>query len=139
MKVIKQSTTLFEQGNELPEGLSGNFVGQAYLNMLVTADNEASLSIGNVTFGPGCRNNWHKHGSNQFLLVIEGRGWYQEDGCIARELHTGDVVVIPPHVKHWHGAAKDSWFTHLAIEANPAGIPAEWLEPVTEDIYSKLA
>ena len=92
------------------------FVGNSYLNMLTTKD----VVIGNVTFEPGCRNNWHIHKSDnrggQILLCTNGCGWYQEEGKPAQELKAGDIVVIPPNVKHWHGAKKDSWFTHLAIE-----------------------
>ena len=92
------------------------FVGQSYLNMLTTQ----GVAIGNVTFEPGCRNNWHIHhaksGGGQILLCTAGRGYYQEWGQAPRELHPGDVVVIPPEVKHWHGAAPDSWFAHLAVE-----------------------
>ena len=93
------------------------FVGQSYLNMLTTS----GVVTANVTFEPGCRNNWHiHHKGGQILLVTAGRGWYQEFGKEARELHPGDVVNIAPEVKHWHGAAKDSWFDHFAIE-----VPAE--------------
>jgi quercetin dioxygenase-like cupin family protein len=106
--------------------------------MIVTDSLVSSCSIGNVTFEPGCRNNWHKHPGGQILLVTGGRGWYQEDGKEARELHAGDIVEIPCNVKHWHGAAKDSWFVHIAIEANTKAGPAEWLGPVTDEEYHKL-
>ena len=92
------------------------FVGRSYLKMLTTQ----GVPIANVTFEPGCRNNWHIHkaeqGGGQLLLCTAGRGWYQEWGKQARELHPGDVVTIPAGVKHWHGAARDSWFSHLAVE-----------------------
>ena len=94
--------------------------------------------IGNVTFEPGCRNSWHKHPGGQVLLVTGGRGYYQEWGKAARELHAGDVVIIPGNVKHWHGAARDSWFVHLSIEVNPGKGPAEWLEPVSDEDYNSL-
>ena len=98
--------------------------------------------IGNVTFEPGCRNNWHIHraakGGGQILLGIGGRGWYQEEGKPARELRTGDVVHIPANVKHWHGAAKDSWFAHLAVEIPGEGAGNEWCEPVDDEAYGKL-
>lgn len=98
--------------------------------------------IGNVTFEPGCRNNWHIHraakGGGQILLCIGGRGWYQEEGKPARELRTGDVVHIPANVKHWHGAAKDSWFAHLAVEIPGEGAGNEWCEPVYDEAYGKL-
>ena len=114
------------------------FVGQSYLNMLSTQQ----VVIGNVTFEPGCRNNWHIHhaksGGGQILLVTAGRGYYQAWGEPARELHPGDVVDIPPELKHWHGAAKDSWFSHLAVEIPAEGGNNEWLEPVTDEAYDQL-
>ena len=114
------------------------FTGQSYLNMLSLEQ----VAIGNVTFEPGCRNNWHIHhaksGGGQMLLVTAGRGYYQEWGKPARELHPGDVVHIPPEVKHWHGAAPDSWFQHLAIEVPGEETKNEWCEPVSEDEYRKL-
>ena len=114
------------------------FVGQSYLNMLTTT----GVPIGNVTFEPGCRNNWHIHhaktGGGQILLCTAGRGWYQAWGEPARELHPGDVVVIPPQVKHWHGAAKDSWFAHLAVEVPGTETSNEWCEPVSAEEYDAL-
>ena len=114
------------------------FTGTSYLNMLTTQ----GVSIGNVTFEPGCRNNWHIHhaksGGGQILLVTGGRGWYQEWGQPARELHTGDVVVIPAGVKHWHGAARDSWFVHLAVEVPGEETSNEWLETVDDEQYGAL-
>lgn len=114
------------------------FVGQSYLNMLSLEQ----VVIGNVTFEPGCRNNWHIHhaksGGGQILLVTAGRGYYQEWGKPARELHPGDVVNIPAGVKHWHGAAPDSWFSHLAIEVPGEETKNEWCEPVSDEDYGKL-
>ena len=114
------------------------FVGQSYLTMLTTA----GVPIGNVTFEPGCRNNWHIHkaaqGGGQILLCTAGRGWYQEWGKQAQPLCPGDVVVIPAGVKHWHGAAKDSWFTHLAVEVPGQDTANEWLEPVSDADYETL-
>lgn len=111
------------------------FVGQSWLNMLTTE----GVSIGNVTFEPKCRNNWHiHHKSGQILLCTAGRGYYQEWGKPARELHLGDVVQIPPEVKHWHGAAPDSYFVHLAVEVPAEGSSNEWLEPVSDEEYGKL-
>ena len=115
---------------------SENFNGTVWLNMLSPFG--SACPIGNVTFEPGCRNNWHKHAGGQILLVTGGRGYYQEWGKPARELHPGDVVTIPADVKHWHGAAKDSWFVHLAIEISPEKGPATWLEPVADEAYNKL-
>ena len=114
------------------------FVGQSYLNMLTTQ----GVAIGNVTFEPGCRNNWHIHhaksGGGQILLCTAGRGYYQEWGQAPRELHPGDMVVIPPEVKHWHGAAPDSWFAHLAVEVPGEETSNQWLEAVSEEEYRNL-
>ncbi|WP_195986077.1 cupin domain-containing protein [Clostridium sp. D33t1_170424_F3] len=114
------------------------FIGRSYLNPVVTE----GIGIFNVTFEPGCRNNWHVHhagkGGGQILLCMSGRGWYQEWGGEPRELHPGDAVVIPPEVKHWHGAAKDSWFAHLALEVPGENASNEWCETVDEETYSKL-
>ena len=114
------------------------FVGQSYLNMLSLQQ----VVIGNVTFEPGCRNNWHIHharsGGGQILLVTAGRGYYQAWGEPARELHSGDVVNIPAGVKHWHGAAPDSWFQHLAVEVPGEETRNEWCEPVDAEAYARL-
>ncbi|SCJ90968.1 Predicted mannose-6-phosphate isomerase [uncultured Eubacterium sp.] len=120
---------------EKNEAFAQYFVGRSYLSMLTTT----GVSIGNVTFEPGCRNDWHiHHKGGQILLVTGGRGWYQEWERPARELHPGDVVNIPPEVKHWHGAAKDSWFSHLAVEVPAEGASNEWLETVAEEEYNRL-
>ena len=96
----------------------------------------------NVTFEPGCRNNWHIHhakqGGGQILVCVAGRGYYQEEGKDAVEMKPGDVVNIPAEVKHWHGAAPDSWFSHLAVEVPGVEGSNEWLEPVCDDVYGKL-
>lgn len=111
------------------------FVGQSYLNMLTTT----GVAIGNVTFEPGCRNNWHiHHKGGQILLCTAGRGYYQEWGKAPQELNPGDVINIPPEVKHWHGAAPDSWFVHIAVEVPAEGSSNEWLEPVENKEYNKL-
>ena len=114
------------------------FIGQSYLAPLSTQQ----VGVFNVTFEPGCRNNWHIHhaekGGGQILVCVSGRGWYQEYGAPARELHPGDVVNIPADVKHWHGAAKGSWFQHLAVEVPGEGGSNEWCEPVSDEEYSKL-
>lgn len=114
------------------------FIGQSYLNML----SATQVPVGNVTFEPKCRNNWHIHhaheGGGQILLVTAGEGWYQEWGKPARKLAAGDVVNIPANVKHWHGAAANSWFQHLAIEVPGVNCKNEWCEPVGDDEYTKL-
>ena len=114
------------------------FVGQSYLAPLSTSQ----VGIFNVTFEPGCRNNWHIHhaksGGGQILICISGRGYYQEWGKEAQELHPGDVVNIPVGVKHWHGAKKDSWFSHISIEVPGEKTSNEWLNKVDEKLYGKL-
>ena len=114
------------------------FVGQSYLNMLSTEQ----VVVGNVTFEPGCRNNWHIHhadkGGGQMLLVTAREGWYQEWGQKPVKLHPGSVVHIPTGVKHWHGATANSWFQHLAIEVPGETCSNEWCEPVSGDAYTKL-
>ncbi|MBU3201109.1 cupin domain-containing protein [Clostridium estertheticum] len=129
------NNTIFPKGEPLPEKFSKYFIGQAYLNMLTTT----GVPTGNVTFEPACRNNWHiHHKGGQILLVTEGRGWYQEWEKEVQELHPGDVVNIPAEVKHWHGAAKDSTFSHLAVEVPAEDASNEWLEAVTDEVYRKL-
>ena len=114
------------------------FDGQSYLAML----SKEQVVIANVTFEPGCRNHWHIHhaekGGGQILVCIYGRGYYQEWGKTARELKPGDVVNIPANVKHWHGAAKDSWFQHLAVEVEGEKTSNEWCEAVSVEEYEKL-
>lgn len=124
---------IFSSG-EKNDAYADYFVGQSYLKTLV-ADPAVSVGVGNVTFEPGCRNHWHiHHDGYQILLVTGGEGWYQEEGKKAVFLTAGDVIVTYDGIKHWHGAAKDSWFSHLAITA---GTP-EWLEPVTDELYNTL-
>ena len=111
------------------------FVGQSYLKKLT----KEPVATANVTFEPKCRNNWHiHHKGGQILLVTGGRGYYQEAGKPAQELKKGDVVNIPAETKHWHGAAKDSWFSHIAIEVPSEGGSTEWLEAVSDEEYEKL-
>jgi 4-carboxymuconolactone decarboxylase len=114
------------------------FIGQSYLAPVSTQQ----VGIFNVTFEPGCRNNWHIHhaktGGGQILVCVAGRGYYQEEGKEPVELHPGDCVNIPAEVKHWHGAAPDSWFSHLAVEVPGTECSNEWCEPVTDEVYSKL-
>ena len=116
------------------------FIGQSYLNPL-TAPNDY-LAIHNVTFEPACRNNWHIHhaskGGGQVLICVEGNGWYQEEGKPAQALKPGDIVEIPANVKHWHGAQKDSWFSHLAFGFPGEEVSNEWLEPVEDAQYFAL-
>lgn len=114
------------------------FTGKSYLAPV----SSSQVGIYNVTFEPGCRNNWHIHhaktGGGQILVCVAGRGYYQEAGKPAQLLVPGDVVNIPPEVKHWHGAAPDSWFSHLAVEVPGTETSNEWCEPVTDEAYPKL-
>lgn len=134
MENEKTFQQMFPQGEPLPEQFSKYFTGQAWLARLTT-DAALNVPVSNVTFSPGCRNNWHSHTGGQLLIVVGGRGYYQEKGRPARELLPGDVVEIAPDVVHWHGAAPDSWFSHLAVECNPATNVNTWLEPVDDAQY----
>lgn len=116
------------------------FIGKSYLKPLT--NNKETVFVANVTFEPGCRNNWHIHhatkGGGQILLCVDGEGWYQEKGKAAQSLHPGDVVTISAGVKHWHGAKKNSWFSHLAIECPGENTYNEWCEPVSDEEYKNL-
>ncbi|MDE5830447.1 MAG: carboxymuconolactone decarboxylase family protein [Clostridia bacterium] len=117
------------------------FKGNSYLNPL-TKQGESAVFLANVTFEPGCRNNWHIHhatsGGGQILICVDGEGWYMEEGKLAKSLRTGDVVVIPANVKHWHGAKKNSWFSHIAIEVPGENTSNEWCEEVSDEEYDRL-
>ena len=117
------------------------FKGNSYLKPL-TKPGESSVFLANVTFEPGCRNNWHIHhaksGGGQILICIEGEGWYQEKGKEPQSLKPGDVVVIPANVKHWHGAKKDNWFSHIAVEVPGEETSNEWCEPVEDKDYYNI-
>lgn len=130
-------TILFPIGNP-NDAFAKYFIGQSYLAPVVTE----GAPVFNVTFEPGCRNNWHIHkatkGGGQTLICVGGRGYYQEWEKAPVELHPGDSVYIPAGVKHWHGAAPDSWFSHLAFEVPGENTSNEWLEPVNDEEYSKL-
>lgn len=116
------------------------FIGKSYLNPL-TNPNE-TVFLANVTFEPGTRNNWHIHhaskGGGQILICIAGNGWYQEEGKDAISLSPGDVITIPANIKHWHGAKKDSWFSHIAVEVPGENTSNEWCEKVTDEEYYNL-
>ena len=131
-----QNAIFFPVGEENPYGQF--FVGRSYLAPLSTQQ----VPVYNVTFEPGCRNNWHVHhavsGGGQMLICVGGRGWYQEWGKAPVEMTPGTVINIPANVKHWHGAAADSWFSHLAIEVGGENCSNEWLEAVSDEDYNKL-
>ena len=132
----KYAKTIFFPIGEPNTAYSKYFIGQSYLAPVSTEQ----VKIFNVTFEPKCRNNWHIHhavsGGGQILIAVGGRGYYQEWGKAPVELKPGDVVNIPANTKHWHGAAPDSWFSHLAIEVDGTDVSNEWLEPVSDDEYS---
>ena len=143
MKVIdkRQFEAINMFGTGKPnEAFAQYFVGESFLNPLT--DPQDTVFLANVTFEPGCRNNWHIHkatkGGGQMLIGVAGRGWYQEEGKPAIEILPGTVIHIPANVKHWHGAAADSWFAHLAFEVPGEKTSNEWLEPVTDEEYDKL-
>ena len=123
------------------DGFAQYFKGNSYLKALTDYKN-GEFPLFNVTFEPSCRNNWHIHhaekGGGQILICTVGEGWYQEEGKNTRELTPGTVIVIPPNVKHWHGAKKDSWFSHIAIEIPGENTSNEWCEAVSDEEYDKL-
>lgn len=126
---------VFQKGNRLPD--TPNFTGEAWLEMFVTKADSIDCTVGNVTFAPGVRNSWHSHPGGQILLCTSGEGRYQEKGKPIQVLHPGDVVKIAPNVVHWHGAAPDSEFTHIAIGPQQSKGGAVWLEPVTDEEYNR--
>ena len=136
-KAKHEASMVFPIG-EPNDAFAQYFIGQSYLAPL----SNQQVPTYNVTFEPGCRNNWHIHnaksGGGQMLICVAGRGYYQEWGKDPVEMTPGTVINIPAGVKHWHGAAPDSWFSHLALEVPGEEGSNEWLEPVTDDIYGKL-
>ena len=135
-----EKQNVFGKGNP-NDAFAKYFTKNSYLNPLV--DKTSPLFLANVTFEPGCRNNWHIHhakeGGGQILICTAGYGWYQEEGKEAVSLEPGKVIVIPANVKHWHGAKKDSWFSHISIEVPGVDTSNEWLEAVTVEEYNKLS
>lgn len=123
------------------EAFAKYFIGNSYLNPL-TNPKDTSVFLANVTFEPGCRNNWHIHkstkGGGQLLICTAGSGWYQEEGKDAISLVPGMVITIPANLKHWHGAKKDSWFSHIAVEVPGEDTENVWLESVSDEEYKNL-
>ncbi len=130
---VPVKTSAFPVGQE-NTGFAQYFSGKSWLAPL-TKDKRLKAPAFNVTFEPGCRNNWHKHSGGQLLIAVGGVGYYQERGQPARRLVPGDVVEVPPDAEHWHGAAPDSWFSHLGVECNPDTNKNTWLEPVSDADY----
>lgn len=142
-RLASKSRLTFEIGNS-NDAYAQYFTGQSYLTPLtpknLAEDEKTILPMSNVTFEPGCRNNWHiHHGARQILICVAGAGWYQEWGKPAIALHAGDVIDIPEGIKHWHGAQKDTWFQHIATHVAVADSTSnEWLEPVSDEQYNAL-
>lgn len=144
MKIMNREDFLkenvFGEGNP-NDAFAKYFSGSSFLNPL-TDPKKCPLFLANVTFEPSCRNNWHihhaKNGGGQILICTAGEGWYQESGKEAVELKPGMVIAIPANVKHWHGAKKDSWFSHIAVEVPGEETSNEWCEPVSDEEYDKL-
>lgn len=128
----QETASIFPKGEPIT---NNNFTGKAWLQMLVSNDSIYNTSIGNVTFKPKARTNWHKHPGGQILLVTDGKGFYQEKGKPAQLIQKGDAIRIPPNTEHWHGAAPDKELTHIAISLNTDLGGAVWLGPVTDDEY----
>ena len=140
-----QNEAAFEQENVFGRGAENTayaqyFSGASFLNPLT--DPKKTVFLANVTFEPGCRNNWHIHhaasGGGQLLICTAGEGWYQEEGQPAVSLQPGTVITIPANVKHWHGAKRDRWFSHIAVEVPGTECKNEWCEPVSDADYAKL-
>lgn len=129
---VKNSVFGFGKSND---AFAKFFVGKSYLNPLASSE-KAKTKVSNVTFEPGCRNNWHEHTVPQILIAVAGEGWYQEEGKPAQKMLPGDVVIVNPNTKHWHGATKDSWFAHIAIMVGDA--KNTWYEPVSDEEYNNL-
>ncbi|MFY9154252.1 MAG: cupin domain-containing protein [Prolixibacteraceae bacterium] len=130
-----QSEPVFAKGEKL---ISTNFTGTVWLNMMGANDSTINVRFGNVTFEPKARTNWHSHPGGQILLITRGKGYYQAKGHPARLLHQGDYVEIPPDVVHWHGAASDREFAHIALSLNNDKGGAVWLGPVTDEEYNTI-
>ncbi len=132
---VPQNISAFPLGKE-NTGFKQYFTGESWLAPL-TSNKDLNVPMSNVTFEPGCRNNWHSHTGGQILIAVGGVGYYQERGKAARRLLPGDVVEIAPDIEHWHGAAPDSWFSHLAIGCNPQTNKNIWLEQVDDQQYAE--
>lgn len=129
----KETDIIFPKGVVIE---SDRFHGTAWLQFLVRGDSTNHIAVGNVTFEPGARTNWHLHPDGQIILATAGKGYYQEEGSPKKTLYKGDVVTCPPDVPHWHGASSDQEFVQLAITSRLKG-PTEWLEAVSDDVYLK--
>lgn len=135
MDTTENQNTIFPKGEKAS---SDYFTGTTWVQILVAANEVFNTSIGNVTFEPGARNNWHTHPGGQILLVTDGVGYYQEKGKPIQQLNKGDTVTISPGIIHWHGASPHRWFTHLAINTNTQLGIVNWMERVTDEVYNSF-
>ena len=135
MNTSENKNAIFPKGDKAP---AEYFTGTVWVKMLVPNDDTYNCQIGNVTFGPGARNNWHTHPGGQILIATDGIGYYQEKGKPIQLLHKGDVVKILPDVEHWHGASPDSAFTHIAVNTNTQKGIVQWLQRVTDEEYNSF-
>ena len=135
MRTTDNQSSIFPKGEKAP---ANYFTGTVWVKILVPADDTFNTLIGNVTFEPGARNNWHRHPGGQILIVTDGTGYYQEKGKPIQLLRKGDVVKILPNIDHWHGASPDSEFTHIAINSNTQKGVVEWLQGVTNEEYNSF-
>lgn len=134
MKTTIPTISVFSQGEE-NTAFAQYFTGKSYVAQL-TSNDSINVPILNVTFEPGCRNNWHSHTGGQVLIVVGGEGLYQERGKPARRIKPGDIIEIAPNTEHWHGATANHWLSHLAIIGNPKTNENTWLEAVTDEVYA---
>jgi quercetin dioxygenase-like cupin family protein len=131
----QQAEAVFPKGNKIN---SKNFSGTAWVHMIINNDSTLHVKMGNVTFEPGAKTNWHSHPGGQILIITTGVGYYQEKGGAVQLLRKGDFVEIPPNMAHWHGAVPDSELSHIAISLNTDKGDAVWLRPVTDEEYSRF-
>jgi len=135
MRSSDKPETLFPKGDSAP---AEYFLGNVWVRTLVSADDQLNTAVANVVFEAGARNNWHTHPGGQILIATEGIGYYQEKGKPIQLLHRGDVVKILPDILHWHGASRDSAFTHIAINPNTQNGMVVWLQRVTDNEYNSF-
>jgi 4-carboxymuconolactone decarboxylase len=131
----ESNTSIFPKGEKLPNDW---FTGNAFLTKFISKDKNNEFSVGNVTFEPDARTKWHTHPKGQVLIVLEGEGFYQEEGKPAQSIKKGDIVNIPEEVKHWHGASANSKMAHIAITNYKDDVQVTWLEPVSDETYSEI-
>lgn len=134
-KISINPNTIFPKGQQVIED---SFIGTVYREVLIPSENDLNCRMGNITFEPGARNNWHIHPDGQILLILAGEGYYQEEGKLAQLISTGDVINIPGNVKHWHGATAHTTLEHIAIVVESKDGSTQWLEPVTDEYYNGI-